>query len=226
MALEAANEGLDKPHFDRAYLESVRLADGTVVTLRLVQPSDKEILRQGFERLSPRSRYQRFFEAKRRLSARELDYLTQIDGVDHFAIGALRQLPDGSFEGLGIGRFVRSSEARSSAEAAVAVIDEWQAKGIGSLLLMRLAAAARERGIEYFTAEVQRTNQAMQALLARVPGAILAPGSGETLRIRVPLPSATGGQQSPELPRDSDLYQVFRLAQQRKLVLDAPKSLS
>ncbi len=224
MTLDAAEGRLDQPHFGRAYLESVRLADGTVVTLRLVQPSDKEILRQGFERLSPRSRYQRFFGAKRRLSERELEYLTRTDGVDHFAIGALRHLPDGSFEGLGIGRFVRSKQARNSAEAAVAVIDEWQAKGIGSLLLTRLAAAARERGIEYFTAEVQRTNQAMQALLARVPGASLAPGSRETLHIRIQLPSAISGQQSPELLRESDLYHVFRLAHERKLVLGASKA--
>ena len=187
------------------YLESVRLRDGSLITLRLVGPSDKELLRRGFERLSQRSKYQRFFAAKRTLSEQDLAYLTQMDGVNHLAIGALRQLPDGSFEGLVIGRFVRCQGAPDSAEAAVAVIDEWQTKGIGTVLLMRLAAAARERGIEYFTAQVQRTNQAVQALLARVPEAVIKPFDAETLQIRVKLPSSLSNPASPERPPDSDL---------------------
>ena len=55
--------------------------------------------------------------------------------------------PDGTDEGIGVARFIRSKTDPGAAEAAVAVIDDWQKKGVGTLLLLRLAAAAREREI-------------------------------------------------------------------------------
>jgi hypothetical protein len=58
---------------------TITLRDGVRVTLRGIAPSDKSLLAASFERLSPESRYRRFFTAKTRLSAAELDYLVDID---------------------------------------------------------------------------------------------------------------------------------------------------
>ena len=66
------------------------LKDGTAVRLRLIRPDDKDRLRAGFARLSPESRYLRFFVPKSTLTDAELVYLTETDGVDHVAIGASR----------------------------------------------------------------------------------------------------------------------------------------
>ena len=77
--------------FDDSYDEAVTLSDGQRVHLRLMQPSDKELLLAGFERLSPDSRYARFMAPKARLTEGELRYLTEVDGVDHFAMGAIRR---------------------------------------------------------------------------------------------------------------------------------------
>ncbi len=72
------------------YEELTELRDGTKVLLRLVRPSDKQLLLRGFEQLSARSRYLRFLTPKAVLTEEELRYLTELDGEDHFAIGAVR----------------------------------------------------------------------------------------------------------------------------------------
>lgn len=80
------------------YAELAELRDGTKVLLRLVRPSDKELLLRGFEQLSARSRYLRFLVPKAVLTDEELRYLTEIDGEDHFAIGAVRLVEEPSEE--------------------------------------------------------------------------------------------------------------------------------
>lgn len=54
--------------FDADYAERVTLRDGTEVVVRPIRADDKELLRRGFLRLSPESRYRRFFAAKHDLS--------------------------------------------------------------------------------------------------------------------------------------------------------------
>jgi len=158
--------------FDADYEETRRLADGTAVRLRLLRPDDRVKLLAGFARLSDESRYSRFFTAMPRLPDATLDRLLAIDGVNHLAIAAeAGDEPPESAEGLGIARFIRLEEAPDAAEAAVVVVDHMQRRGLGKLLLARLAAAARERGITRFRAEIMRTNQPMIALLHDVDAA-------------------------------------------------------
>ncbi len=71
--------------FDARYRERARLDDGSEIVLRLIRPTDKELLRRAFNTLSDESRYRRFFTQKRELSEAELTYLTELDGHDHFA---------------------------------------------------------------------------------------------------------------------------------------------
>jgi GNAT superfamily N-acetyltransferase len=193
--------GLSAPRFDSNYRESIHLADGTIVTFRLVQPADEDLLLRGFERLSFQSRYQRFFGAKPKLSVYDVEYLTHPDGTNHVAIGAVRKLPNGNEEGLGIARFIRLPNQPQAAEAAIAIVDDWHGRGIGRQLLKRLAAAARERRIAFFTAHVQRTNTAMRALLASFPHVTEQAESG-TLQIRLelshPATDEVAGESSPE----------------------------
>jgi GNAT superfamily N-acetyltransferase len=158
--------------FGPDYEEHRRLPDGTPVRLRLVGPADREKLLAGFARLSDESRYTRFFTAMPRLPDATLDRLLHTDGWNHLAIGA--EADDGpteTAEGYGIARFIRLDEAPDAAEAAVVVVDSMQRRGLGKLLLSRLAAAARERGITHFRAEILRTNQPMIALLHEIDGA-------------------------------------------------------
>ena len=77
-------------------MSSDRRAKDARARLRLVRPEDKALLADGFALLSERSRYQRFLAAKRRLSERELAYLTEVDNVRDTSVQA-RLLGERSF---------------------------------------------------------------------------------------------------------------------------------
>ena len=134
--------------------------------LRRITPEDKDALVAGLGRLSDRSVYQRFLSPKPRLSSSELAYLTEVDFVDHYALVAvLAQSPDVV---VGVGRWVRSADVPTDAEIAIVIADDLQGRGVGTELGWALADAARERGIERFTASMLPTNVAAHRLFAKI----------------------------------------------------------
>jgi len=183
-----------------------------VVTLRLGRRSDRDLLRRGFERLSPESRYRRFFTAKVDLSEAELDYLTDIDQYDHVAIGAFEERPDGNEDGLGVARFVRDANHPDAAEAAIAVVDDAQGLGLGSLLFQRLIAAARERGITRFCSYVLGTNRPMQEMLRELAGPSRSRVDDGVVYIETVLPDLGPEHPVSEPPRESPGYHLLRKA--------------
>jgi ribosomal protein S18 acetylase RimI-like enzyme len=210
-------EAMGEPRFfSPDYVERAVLRDGTQVLLRLVTPEDKELLRAGFERLSPESRYARFLAPKSQLSDDELRYLCEVDHEHHVAIGAVRDDgdPGAAPVGLGIARFIRLADPPNTAEAAIAVADEIQHQGLGSLLFLRLVAAAAERGIERFRCEVLGSNTGMAGLLAQIsPDRSIEVGSG-VMSIEIALPNVTPTQPPAGEPLQSPMYRLFRAAAQ------------
>jgi GNAT superfamily N-acetyltransferase len=139
----------------------------------------------GFERMSGESRYRRFMSHKKQLSDRELDFFTRLDHDRHEAIGAI-DVATG--EGVGVARMHRSETDASVAEAAVTVVDDWQGRGLGSLLLERLSARARRLGVQHFEASLFTTNKAMLTLFGRL-GCMRSQREGlDVLTIDVALP--------------------------------------
>jgi GNAT superfamily N-acetyltransferase len=138
------------------------LRSGERVLIRPIRKEDKDLLLDGLHRLSPESQYRRFFSPKPQLSGAQLRYLTE---VDHRIHEALIAVDPNSGQGVGVARFIRSTEDPSDAEAAVAVIDPWQDRGVGTALLEALAARAREEGVKRFTASVLASNSPMLELL-------------------------------------------------------------
>jgi GNAT superfamily N-acetyltransferase len=198
-------------HFDCDYREEVRLADGTRATLRLVRPDDKELLVRGLARMSPESRYKRFFAHKDRLSSGELRYLTEVDGVHHFAIGASVTRPDGTVDGVGVARFVELGDHPGTAESAVAVIDEMQGKGLGRALFTRLCAAARERGICWFRVSFLENNDAMRSMVEDLAPDLLFNRGDEFMTVDIPVPALSPSRPA-HLPLDGGhgpLYGLF-----------------
>jgi len=128
------------------------------VVVRPIGPDDKRRLSDAFERSSPESRYRRFLSPTNKLQSSQLRYLTEIDHHRHEGIQAVDPHTD---DGVGVARFVRSPEDPSLAEVAVAVDDEWQGRGLGTVLLHNLAARAREEGIKRFSASVLAENKPM-----------------------------------------------------------------
>src|SRR5437879_50301 len=106
--------------FGPDFREVHTLRDGTSVTLRMIRPSDRGALRAAIARLSPESRYRRFFAQLGEPTEQMLDYLTHVDGKDHVAIVAERDSLDlKTVEPLGVARFIRLPGSPSVAEAAV-----------------------------------------------------------------------------------------------------------
>ncbi len=137
---------------------TTRLHDGTLLSLRPIRPDDKELLAQGFHRLSPESRYARFFRSLEELSPDQLRYLTEVDHVDHSACVAVTA--EEPVEGVGVVRWIRLEDAPNEAEVAVTVVDDWQRRGIGRTLLVLAALDARAKGIDFFRAWILGRNLA------------------------------------------------------------------
>ena len=161
------------------------LRDGTEVEVRPIAPEDAEALRAGFERLSPESRYRRFLAPMNELSDEMVRYFTCVDHRDHEALLAFD--PE-TREAIGVARFVRHAGRPDAAEAAVTVADDWQGRGLGTLLLELLAARAREERVTTFTALVLADNDDMLDLLEHLGPTHVVDRSLGTVEVEAELP--------------------------------------
>jgi RimJ/RimL family protein N-acetyltransferase len=161
------------------------LKDGTPILVRAIRPEDKALLQQGMAQLSEVSRYRRFMSLVSELSESQLRYLTEIDYVNHMAWGAL-DLSGPTPRGAGVARYVRSEEDPAKAEVAVTVLDEYQGRGLGTLLLGVLARTAAANGIHTFIAYVLHENAPMMRIFHDLGGR--AETDDDVLRVEVPVP--------------------------------------
>jgi RimJ/RimL family protein N-acetyltransferase len=173
----------------RTGTETVALRDGSEVIVRPVRAEDKPLFAAGWERFGEESRYERFMGVKQRLSMSELAFFTELDQDDHVAVGAID--PE-TGEGLGVARYVRDRDRPDTAEAAVAVIDSWQGRGLGGVLLRRLCARAVEHGIGTFTASLFTDNHAMLRAFQRLGRVSTRALGAGTMAIDVELPVRGG----------------------------------
>ena len=190
------------PEFIRRRTTEVALPDGTRVRLRPIVPEDKALLVAGFERMSPESRYRRFMAPLQELSPELLRRLTEVDYRDHFALVALT-LDDPAAPGIGVARYVRLAGEPEVAEAAITVIDDYQGRGVGSLLLQALGAVALENGIRAFRGYAIEDNRPLREMMEGL-GARVEHDSRGVVRIEVDLPS-----RAEEL-KGTPMYEVLR----------------
>ena len=133
----------------------VALVDGGTFHVRPILPTDGGRMGRFHERQSPESIYFRYFSPRPRLSDADIERFTNVDYRDRMAFVGL--LGD---ELIGIARYDRHL-ARSDAEVAFFTDDEHHGRGLATVLLEYLAAAAREVGISGFTASVLPENRRM-----------------------------------------------------------------
>jgi RimJ/RimL family protein N-acetyltransferase len=174
-------------------MERVTLRDGSEVLIRPINPDDKAKLMEGFERLSPESRYRRFLTPMNELNPHLLRYLTEVDHHSHEALVA--ESADGG-EPVGVARFVRLADRPEAAEVAVAVADNWQGKGAATELLRRLEARALEEGVEAFVATCLATNTDVLELLDEIGPRKVTDAENGIVEVEIRLPAAT----TPESP--------------------------
>ncbi len=174
------------------------LDDGGEVLIRPLVYGDRFELAAGFTELSLRSRQLRFFRAPEALGPDELEYLTNIDYRNHFALAALL-LGGAAPKGIAVGRYLRDPADPASAEVAVTVMDEFQGRGVGTLLTRALSEVAAERGVRTFVSYVQWDNDLAVDALAR-EGARVNSAEPGVARIEIDLPPRVQGRAASSAP--------------------------
>jgi RimJ/RimL family protein N-acetyltransferase len=140
------------------YLAAETLRDGRPMEIRALRPDDQAELLAAVERSSAKSRYRRFFGAKRYFSDKEIAFFVNVDFVNHVALVAVVE-EGGRPAIIGGGRYVVVQPGQ--AELAFAVVDQYQGQSIGAALLRHLITIARHAGLTKLIADVLADNIAM-----------------------------------------------------------------
>ncbi|MFP5252915.1 MAG: N-acetyltransferase family protein [Actinomycetes bacterium] len=171
-------------------MTEVRLRDGTPALTWSVLPEDREAIREGYGRLSERSRYHRFLTGVPHLTEQLLDHLVdEVDGVDHVALVlfVLDDTHDG--EPAGVARVIRYPGRPEVADVAVTVADEWQGRGVATALLQQLMRQ-RPRGVTRLETTLAADNPAALAMLRRLGDLTITDSGSGRLDVRVDLRDA------------------------------------
>jgi ribosomal protein S18 acetylase RimI-like enzyme len=170
------------PGFEPRVLE---LSDGTRVHVRPIVPEDEPLLIDAVAAMSERSVYFRFFSPLKRLPDALAHRLAVVDYNDRFALVATTHRSSERI--VGVARYDRVV-GTDVAETAVAVVDEFQRRGLGSALLAILGKVARDHGIKMFTLIVLPENQQMLGLLRKMGWIHQAKLTGGVYEISFDLP--------------------------------------
>jgi GNAT superfamily N-acetyltransferase len=119
------------------------------MSFRQITSGDPDALADLFRRMSPESRWRRYFVPKPRLSGPELAYLTDIDHLTHEAVAAV----DDCGRIVGVARYAQGDDP-TTVEIAVEVADEHQGQGLGRALVTTIMLSASGRGYSRMVATI------------------------------------------------------------------------
>jgi acetyltransferase len=174
------------PHYPHHLVKSLRLADGTHVTLRPIRAADARIEQQFVRGLSDEARYFRFMDMLRELSPQMLKQMTEIDYHEQMAFVAVTAL-DGKETEIAVARYVAFDDGENC-EFAIVVGDGWQRKGVATALMHMLIDAARRRGLKKMIGEVLSSNSKMLHFVERLGfHAAMDPQDPKQLRVTLNL---------------------------------------
>jgi CRP-like cAMP-binding protein len=174
----------------------VRVADGTELFLRPVLPGDNERTVNGPVEFSSETLYRRF-QSARRPTPQLMAYLFEVDYADHF-VWVMTDGVDGPV--VADARFVREVHDPATAEVAFTVGDDYQGRGVGTFLMNALVIAARDEGIQHFSARVLTDNLPMRRILDRLGAHWVRDDLGVVTTV-VDIPDAATLPYTPELTK-------------------------
>lgn len=165
------------------------LNDGTPICIRKVNSSDEGRLRAGIARLTPHSRYLRFFSGMREPPQGVIDKLLDVDGHDHIAWGAIRtDLADRP--ALGVVHAFREKDRADRAEFSVAVIDDYHGLGLARLLTATLLHACKAEGLETLSVSILPENAGALRLTRLLGGHRVQQSGGEVAEFDIDIDEA------------------------------------
>ncbi|MBD3925456.1 GNAT family N-acetyltransferase [Nocardioides cavernae] len=149
-------------------IEQVALRDGTDAFVVPLERTDRAALMAEFETLSPESQRRRFLAPVRHLSDAMLDHLVDdVDGVDHIALVLCAETSPDVYDPVALARMVRYADVTDAADLAVTVKDEWQGRGVATVLL-EVLMRRRPAGVDRIVTEVLQDNPASLGMLRRL----------------------------------------------------------
>ena len=140
------------------------LSDGSHVLVRPIRAEDRERESDFIARLSPAARHFRFLGEIREASPALLDQLVNVDFSQGMAYVALAH-DNGVLREVGVSRYSASGDEQHC-ECAVTVADDWQHRGLGTLLMQHLIATARRHGFRRMFSLDAAANEPMRELAA------------------------------------------------------------
>jgi RimJ/RimL family protein N-acetyltransferase len=146
------------------HAERQQLRDGTSLEVRALKPEDEAGMLAAIEQTGVESLRRRFFVMKREFSEKERNFFMKVDFVNHVALVAVAQ-EDSKPRIVGGGRYVVFEPQR--AEMAFVVVDAWQGRGVGSILMRHLIKIASDAGLHELIAEVLPENAAMLRVFSK-----------------------------------------------------------
>ncbi len=151
------------------------LNDGTAVCLRTITPDDEDLIREGITKLSAESRYLRFFSPAPALPDAVVQRLADVDGHDHIAWGAICSDCPGS-PAIGAVHAVRHRRDGPVGEFSVAVLDEFQGRGLARMMTAALLVHCLDEGLAVLDVHILSENAAAKRLIK----SLVAEWSGES----------------------------------------------
>jgi GNAT superfamily N-acetyltransferase len=172
-------------------LNQYTIPSGQQVNLRLIKDGDAGLLVDLFHHLSPETRRLRFHLYMESLPEekvwREAITLSTLDPQRHVAVVATMVEADGQEHAIGVARFARAALEDREAEVAIVVRDDFQRKGLGRILLTKLADKARELGITHFSGWVMAENVHLMKLIRKLEVKLESETRHGQRRVRVTL---------------------------------------
>ena len=149
------------------YIENVTLRDGTQVTIRPIRSDDAPRLQVTFNRLSSQTIYLRFFETFKKLSDKQAKYFANVDYQERMALVAeVKEAGEDSI--IAVARYDMLSDSEPGvAESAIVVRDDYQNRGLGTIIMIRLLNYAREHGVASFLATIHASNARIMNFVKR-----------------------------------------------------------
>jgi acetyltransferase len=165
------------------YVADYMMKDGEQVTIRPIRPEDEPIMIEFHKKLSERTVYLRYFQPLKLTQRTAHERLTRICFIDYdreMALVVERKKPDGTREIIAVGR-LSTIHGRPEAEMAALVQDEFQGKGLGAELYLRLIHVARDHRLRKVHSNMLGENKEMQHLCKKLGFHLSAPDLEDNL---------------------------------------------
>jgi acyl-CoA synthetase (NDP forming)/RimJ/RimL family protein N-acetyltransferase len=178
-------------------------------------PTDADAVVAMHGRFSERTRYLRYFSPYPRIPQRDLERFVNVDHRDREALVA-----ELGGDLIAVARYERLGPGADEAEVAFVVEDAHQGRGIGSVLMEHLAAAAAVVGITRFVAEVLPGNARMLRVFAEAGYEVAREYADGVVHLTFPIaPTARSLSVQWSRERRAEARSVARLLDPRGVVV-------